>query len=414
MATEPNTKCPTCRGKGVVDDGAIYGSGGVEFENGPVFCVKDCPACAGRAALASAPAIEPVSPMAKMAQALRDKAAAEKASFDTRVQSGEWGPAPDAGTEADCQLEHVAQVEGDAVVRTLRWNKNVGAFEYPVGTKLYAASAPLASAPAAEPVYIQSDHLQKARRSPHLCRVEPTQRLPDFVPLYAAPQPAQPAPQVGAATYTAADVTDAHAKGYALGLAQRDRPPTFTPQAGAAEALAKVKADMASGCCNKTVSVRCFGCPHAAHPTEQPSQDAATLECIRAAINTYHLALDRCELGVVAADRALYAYVRALEARRALPSPAAGEPELPEPDLGTIRVGREDVSLGWSPEAIRAYGQAMAEHARRAAMEEAVQAAADVDEPAWHGYECPNTFQDGVSAAIAAIRAAAPPQGEPK
>lgn len=67
-------------------------------------------------------------------------------------------------------------------------------------TALYAA---LASAPAAaEPVYIQSDHLQKARRSPHLCRVEPTQRLPDFVPLYAATQPAepaQPAPQAGAA-----------------------------------------------------------------------------------------------------------------------------------------------------------------------------------------------------------------------
>ena len=94
------------------------------------------------AALASAPAAEPVSPMAKMAQALRDKAAAEKASFDARVQSGEWGPAPEARTEADCQPQHVAQVEGDAAVRTLRWNKNVGAFEYPVGTKLYAASAP--------------------------------------------------------------------------------------------------------------------------------------------------------------------------------------------------------------------------------------------------------------------------------
>lgn len=47
-----------------------------------------------------------------------------------------------------------------------------------------------------------------------------------------APAP-QPAPQAGAATYTAADVTDAHAKGYRLGLAQLD------------------------------------------HPTEQPSQDAA-------------------------------------------------------------------------------------------------------------------------------------------
>lgn len=127
------------------------------------------------AALASAPAAEPVSPMAKMAQALRDKAAAEKASFDTRVQSGEWGPAPDAGTEADCQLEHVAQVEGDAVVRTLRWNKNVGAFEYPVGTKLYAASAPLASAPPAEPAAPQASLIVDVYRAegddPFICAV---------------------------------------------------------------------------------------------------------------------------------------------------------------------------------------------------------------------------------------------------
>jgi hypothetical protein len=36
-------------------------------------------------------------------------------------------------------------------------------------------------------VYIQSDHLLKAMQAPFLCRVEPTQRLPDFVPLYAAP-----------------------------------------------------------------------------------------------------------------------------------------------------------------------------------------------------------------------------------
>ena len=41
-----------------------------------------------------------------------------------------------------------------------------------------------------EPVaYIQRDHLQKAMASPFLCRVEPTQRLPDFVPLYTRPQP---------------------------------------------------------------------------------------------------------------------------------------------------------------------------------------------------------------------------------
>jgi hypothetical protein len=35
--------------------------------------------------------------------------------------------------------------------------------------------------------WIQSTHLQQAQREPSLCRVEPTQRLPDFVPLYTHP-----------------------------------------------------------------------------------------------------------------------------------------------------------------------------------------------------------------------------------
>jgi len=39
-----------------------------------------------------------------------------------------------------------------------------------------------------EPVaWIQSTHLQQAQRAPFLCRVEPTQRLPDFVPLHTHP-----------------------------------------------------------------------------------------------------------------------------------------------------------------------------------------------------------------------------------
>jgi hypothetical protein len=39
-----------------------------------------------------------------------------------------------------------------------------------------------------EPVaWIQSTHLQQAQREPSLCRVEPTQRLSDFVPLYTHP-----------------------------------------------------------------------------------------------------------------------------------------------------------------------------------------------------------------------------------
>lgn len=36
-------------------------------------------------------------------------------------------------------------------------------------------------------VWIQPNHLQQARKAPFLCRVEPTQGQPDFVPLYAHP-----------------------------------------------------------------------------------------------------------------------------------------------------------------------------------------------------------------------------------
>ncbi|MCV6567519.1 hypothetical protein [Pseudomonas aeruginosa] len=43
---QPSPKCATCGGTGMVDDGEIdcY-SDGTPFENGPVKCVKDCPAC---------------------------------------------------------------------------------------------------------------------------------------------------------------------------------------------------------------------------------------------------------------------------------------------------------------------------------------------------------------------------------
>lgn len=37
--------------------------------------------------------------------------------------------------------------------------------------------------------------------------------------------------------------------------------------------------------------------------------------------------------------------------------------------------------------------------------EECAAACDDVEEPAWYGYECPNTFQDGRSACASAIRA---------
>ena len=58
-----------------------------------------------------------------------------------------------------------------------------------------ALSAALAQPPepVQEPVaWIQPDHLQKARVAPFLCRVEPTQRCADFVPLYTAPLQSPP------------------------------------------------------------------------------------------------------------------------------------------------------------------------------------------------------------------------------
>jgi hypothetical protein len=41
----------------------------------------------------------------------------------------------------------------------------------------------------AKPVWIPRVHLEAAQREPSMCRVEPTNRLPDFVPLYTAPPP---------------------------------------------------------------------------------------------------------------------------------------------------------------------------------------------------------------------------------
>ncbi|HGM7116572.1 TPA: hypothetical protein ACKRNJ_001954 [Pseudomonas aeruginosa] len=43
---QPSPKCATCNGTGLIDDGEITCSeGGIPYENGPVKCVKDCPAC---------------------------------------------------------------------------------------------------------------------------------------------------------------------------------------------------------------------------------------------------------------------------------------------------------------------------------------------------------------------------------
>jgi len=51
-----------------------------------------------------------------------------------------------ASTAGATDMPHVAFVEGDEVVRDLRWNANIAAFDYPVGTKLYATPTPVLAA----------------------------------------------------------------------------------------------------------------------------------------------------------------------------------------------------------------------------------------------------------------------------
>lgn len=75
-------------------------------------------------------------------------------------------------------------------------------------------------------------------------------------------------------------------------------------------------------------------------------------------------------------------------------------PPLPKPDLGSILVGREEVSLGHSYEALRAY----AEEAVRLEREAILKAVDDLEEPAWYGYENPNSFDDGKRAALGVVR----------
>lgn len=99
--------------------------------------------------------------------------------------------------------------------------------------------------------------------------------------------------------------------------------------------------------------------------------------------------------------------------RRALPAPA-GEPEIPESTTWLVeRVGQD----AYTADQLRAYGDARAEHARRVApgyvlmpeeMTEAMEDAAHEAAYIWRHTE----WRAAERARYAAIRAAAPPQGE--
>jgi len=64
-------------------------------------------------------------------------------------------------------------------------------FNVPYTAKMLEAATALRAAleqEEQEPVaWIQPDHLQKAQQAPFLCRVEPTKRMADFVPIYTHP-----------------------------------------------------------------------------------------------------------------------------------------------------------------------------------------------------------------------------------
>lgn len=119
-------------------DLAKYEDSGEYRYNPAADCWK---AWQARAALASPPVADE-SPMAKMADALREKARQEQQAYqDRRNQATEWGPMPE-GTEADRPISTapVAHVAGDETSRYLEWAKDRSAWEMPVGTPVYYAA----------------------------------------------------------------------------------------------------------------------------------------------------------------------------------------------------------------------------------------------------------------------------------
>ena len=150
-----------------------------------------------RAALASA-SVADESPMAKVAEALREKARQEQQAYqDRRAQATEWGPMP-TGTQADDPSElgaladglesivgnenaalaaayirreakrlasavgdvtakPVAWVAGDDASRYLEWDKERSAWEMPIGTPVFYA-APQASEAVSNALWTLTEH----------------------------------------------------------------------------------------------------------------------------------------------------------------------------------------------------------------------------------------------------------------
>lgn len=99
-----------------------------------------------------------------------------------------WNTRAQHAGEASCREAIATVCEG--------WTLPDGARKI-LETAMWSSAAPQpAEVPEArEPVaYIQRDQLEKAKLAPHLCRVEPTRRIADFVPIYAAP-PSAAAPE---------------------------------------------------------------------------------------------------------------------------------------------------------------------------------------------------------------------------
>jgi len=135
------------------------------------------------------------SPMAKMAAALRGKAEAERAAFDQRVQSGEWGPMPD---NPDVLELPPLPEEVDSVRCMIRGEKGFAEpCDYYFTSKQmrdYARTALAARQPVGEPVFRERSTHKVYRGScgslPCHCWADTDHIIGDEVKRYAAP-PAQ-------------------------------------------------------------------------------------------------------------------------------------------------------------------------------------------------------------------------------